>query len=156
MLRREWQALGAPLVATMAAPRGEPGAGSESALVLATLALCDFLGKRPAFIRLVMWEGLAGGAVSRSPWADVRGPLAGVARGLFADAKRQGDIDPALDDKQFLVTLLGAVAFYFAYAPALTDLFGGDPLTPQRLARRRRHVAQILALLAGGGSSGSK
>lgn len=156
VLRREWQALGSHLVGAMAtAGAGQRSeSGSESALVTATLALCDFLGKRPAFIRLVMWEGLAGGAISRSLWTDVRGPLAGVATGLFADAKRQGHIDPALDDKQLLVTLLGAVAFYFAYAPALTDLFGGDPLTPQRLARRKRHVADVLRMLAGDAAEG--
>lgn len=48
---------------------------------------------------------------------------------------------------QSALSLFGAVAGYFIYAPVLDGLVGGDPLSPDALARRRRHVVELASTI---------
>ena len=43
-----------------------------------------------------------------------------------------------------VVTLIAMTVFYFAAAPVLGELWGCDPLTPKRVAARRRAVLDFL------------
>lgn len=44
---------------------------------------------------------------------------------------------------QISISLFGAVAGYFLYAPVVAELTGADPLAPERLRRRRKHVIDL-------------
>jgi len=49
---------------------------------------------------------------------------------------------------QTALSVFGAVAGYFLYEPMLGAFLGTDPLAPDALARRRRHVLRLATLLA--------
>lgn len=49
---------------------------------------------------------------------------------------------------QAAISVFGAVAGYFIYAPVLAALLGEDPLAGDPLARRRKHVMALAALIA--------
>lgn len=55
-----------------------------------------------------------------------------------------GDDEAAL---QSAISLFGAVAGYFLYEPVLGPFLGMDPLSPDGLASRRRHVVQLASML---------
>jgi len=44
---------------------------------------------------------------------------------------------------QSALSLFGAIAGYFIYAPMLGELLGEDPLSPDALARRRAHIIEL-------------
>jgi len=108
-------------------------------------AFFDFAAGHPQFLRLLMWDSLSGSHISQSLWKDVRQPLFEQTLVLLgvrhANAKQRDAL------AQRIVTFLGAVAFYFAFAPALTDVFGADPLSPASLRKRRAHLHKLLAAL---------
>ncbi|MBW1881757.1 MAG: hypothetical protein JRJ84_25645, partial [Deltaproteobacteria bacterium] len=41
----------------------------------------------------------------------------------------------------------GAIAAYFLYEPVMADFLGEDPRSEARLARRRKHIINLAALL---------
>ena len=44
---------------------------------------------------------------------------------------------------QSALSLFGAIVGYFIYAPVIGELLGGDPLSPEALARRRAHIIEL-------------
>jgi AcrR family transcriptional regulator len=48
---------------------------------------------------------------------------------------------------QSALSLFGAIAGYFVYAPVLGELLGVDPLSPAALACRRRHIVELASQL---------
>ena len=104
----------------------------------------DFLVHRPQFVRLMMWEGLEGGEISQSIWKDIRGPLYIQMEFLIKQAQQEGLLDPDLDAAHFVVTFLGAISFYFGYAPTLVDMLHQEPYSKDALSKRK---AQLLRLL---------
>lgn len=133
VLAAQWAALSQSVVTAT-------GQSPLPPLEAATHAAFDFLGTHPEFVRLVMWEGLAGGKSSRSLWKQVRGPVASMAMGLLPGNDEQR--------RQLLVSLLGAISFYFAFASTLGDLLGEDPLAPAALARRKAHLVEMMAAVS--------
>ena len=136
VLTAQWQAFALDLVTAL-----QREATPQSALD----ALFDFVSTRPQFLRLVMWVGLAGGKASRAIWGHTRLPLFEQALVLLGGprlaAKRRATL------VQNAVTLLGATAVSFAFAPSLADVFGADPLTPAQLRARRAHLHALLAYM---------
>jgi TetR/AcrR family transcriptional regulator len=104
----------------------------------------DFMASHRDFVRLMMWEGLEGGEVSRSLWADVRGPLYVQIEFLAKQAQEEGFLDRNLDPAHLIVSFLGVISFYFAYAPTLFDILHKDPFDPAALAERKRQVLKLL------------
>jgi AcrR family transcriptional regulator len=124
----------APLVAWAVAPAPD-GAGLRRALGRAVADYLAFLLARPAFVRLVVWEDLAGGARLR----DTRPTASSIMADAFADVRRagrrRGTAPFAVDDAVLLF-----VALTFSLR-ANHDTFlagmGRDLADP---ATRRRHV----------------
>lgn len=104
----------------------------------------DFMAGHQAFVRLMMWDGLEGGEISRDLWGEVRGPLFRQATALLAEAQREGTLDPALDPGHLIISFLGVTGFHFAYTSSLGDLIGKDPLAPEAVAERREQVQRLL------------
>lgn len=104
----------------------------------------DYVAANPELVRLAMWEGLRGGKTSRSLWPTTRGPLFARAAALL-EARA-----PSLDGRQLLISLLGALSFYFAFAPTLGDALGIEPLSDKALAARKAHLHRLLEPLLSG------
>jgi hypothetical protein len=99
------------------------------------------------FVRLVMWEGLEGGAISRSIWTDVRGPLYVQVEFLIKSAQERGRLNPKLNPAHLVISFLGAVGFYFAYAPTLVDILHQDPFGKVALKQRKDELKLLLKSL---------
>jgi AcrR family transcriptional regulator len=107
----------------------------------------DFLAERPQFVRLMMWEGLEGGEISQSIWKDIRGPLYVQMEFLIQQAQQEGLLDANLDAAHFVVTFLGAISFYFGYAPTLVDMLHEEPFSKAALEKRKFQILRLLANL---------
>jgi AcrR family transcriptional regulator len=99
----------------------------------------DFYAANPWLPRLHTWETL--------DFAD--GPVPNEAERTqkyrhhvdqIEEAQEAGAIDPALDPRQTLVTLIGLVEIWFASPQTARMICGGNPYTPKALKERRAHV----------------
>lgn len=97
-------------------------------------AYFDFLAEERQMQRILLREVLDGGA-ERIPK---------LIRPLRARLREQFGGEAAL---QSALSLFGAIAGYFIYAPVLGGLVGDDPLAPAALARRRRHIIELASTL---------
>lgn len=113
-------------------------------------ALFDSMVEQPHFPRLMMWEGLEGGALSRDLWSDTSGPMFAMVEAAIQDQQARGRLDPELHPGHLVVSFLGAVCHYFAYAGSLADLVGAPPLSPPALAERRRQLLLLMASVLDG------
>lgn len=124
--------------------RDESPADTRELLVAVLGIFYDFMAGHQVFVRLMMWDGLEGGEISRDLWGEVRGPLFRQATALLAQAQRDGTLDPALDPGHLIISFLGVTGFHFAYASSLGDLIGKDPLSAGAVAERREQVIKLL------------
>ncbi len=115
---------------------------SEELLLEAISIFHEFIGGNPTFIRLLMWDGLEGGKVSRSLWKDIRGPLYQRMEALVIGAQENGILPRELKPDHLVVSVMGEISFYFAYANSLRDIFGRDSLQPEAVEERRRQVLE--------------
>jgi hypothetical protein len=56
------------------------------------------------------------------------------------EAQRAGAVDPDLDSRQTLVSLIGLIHIWFAAPQTARMICGGNPYTKEALKRRRAHV----------------
>ena len=101
-------------------------------------AYFDFLAEEHDFQRLILREVLDSGE-----------GIGGYAQRYVAPmgalfAQRFGDADATV---QAAISLFGAIAGYFLYSPVLAELLDDDPMSPERLAMRRRHIMSLADLL---------
>jgi AcrR family transcriptional regulator len=101
-------------------------------------AYFDFLAEDHELQRLLLREVLDRGENVRELAARYVQPL----RALFDRYFGSGE-----EAMQLAISLFGAVAGYFLYEPFLGAFVGADPLAPDVLARRRRHVIRLATLL---------
>ncbi len=104
----------------------------------------DFIASNQNFVRLMMWEGLEGGEISRSIWKEVRGPLYIQMEFLIKQAQSEGSLDSQLDPAHLVISFMGAISFYFAYASTMEDILGEDALTPQALKKRKSQLLRLM------------
>lgn len=125
-------------------PHAKPLTSRE--LLLQALEISfDFLATNLGFVKLMMWEGLEGGHVSRSIWKDVRGPLFAQIEFLAKEAQREGILDTEIDTAHLIISFLGVISFYFAYASTLHDMLKQDPLSEKGLKERKEQVIKLLS-----------
>ncbi len=117
---------------------------SKELLIQALEIFFDFIASNQSFVKLMMWEGLEGGHVSRSIWKDVRGPLFAQIEFLAREAQREGVLDPSIDTAHLIISFLGVITFYFAYAPTLYDMIQKDPTSEKSLKERKEQVLKLL------------
>jgi TetR/AcrR family transcriptional regulator len=106
-------------------------------------AYFEFVAAHPNYPRLFQREVMGPGPQLRSMIHENFRPLhlrltetirAGTQRGEFR----------RVDPQQTVLTLIAMTVFYFAAAPVLAELWDCDPLTPQRVAARRRAILDFL------------
>lgn len=124
--------------------RKEQEISAKELLVEAVSVYFDFMAGHQEFVRLMMWEGLEGGEISRSIWRDIRGPLYVQMEFLIKQSQEEGILDKQLDPAHFIMSFMGAISFYFAYAASLIDILGEDPLKPEALAKRKVQLVRLI------------
>jgi TetR/AcrR family transcriptional regulator len=137
---RAWEAMRESFASVAVGPTA---LSAEDAMLLPLGAFFDFLVDHPSFVRLMMWEALEGGHISKSIWRELREPVFRELEALVRAAQARGALGAEVDPAHLVISLMGATTFYFAYAPTLEQVFGRKPLGAPALAERR---AQMLAL----------
>ena len=97
-------------------------------------AYFDFLVEERQMQRLLLREVLDAGGGRLS---ELVRPLHGLLTEHFGD---EAAVQSAL-------SVFGAIAGYFIYAPVLGELVGADPLSPDALARRREHIIHLVSTI---------
>lgn len=128
------------------APRRRPP-GARETLLESLEILFDFFAAHQTFVRLLLWEGLEGGAISRSIWREVRGPLFVRFETLLRGAQQAKILDDRLNPTHLIIDFLGAISYYFAYAPSIQDMLGKPALSASALAERKQEVVGLLECL---------
>ncbi len=117
---------------------------AKTLLLKSTEIFHDFCASHQEFIRLLLWDGLEGGAVSRSIWEEGRAPLyeqiVSLVKGVQSKGLKLGEIQA----DHLVVSFLGSMLFYFAYANSLSDIFGNDPLDKNILETRKDQILKQL------------
>ena len=145
---QQWQALEA-WFAVRLSQSSQGGAfplNNEALLDEALTIFHEFIAHNQTFVRLLMWDGLEGGVVSRSIWKDIRGPIYYRMESLIQMAQAAGVMSPELKPSHLIVTFMGAISFYFAYANSLEDIFHKPPLSAEMLAERKDQVMKVFHL----------
>jgi AcrR family transcriptional regulator len=102
----------------------------------------DFHAANPWVPRLTLWEGLDFGAKPVPNEAERKKHLAEhVAQ--IEEFQRGGFVDPALDARQTLVTLIGMVQVWFSLPQVARMVAGGNPYSPESLRKRRAHLVDV-------------
>lgn len=101
-------------------------------------AYFDFLAEDQELQRLLLREVMDRGEGARELAERHVQPLTSLFEAHFG--RRE-------EARQLAVSLFGAVAGYFLYAPLLGAFLGAEPFSPDALARRRRHVVSLATLL---------
>ena len=120
---------------------GESGGWEQAERVL--VAAFEYFEKHSEFVRLTRREAIDGGPMLSQELGAVLRPMFDRAVAFLEremDAGRLRRYDAA----QLLLTGYGAVLSYLSDAPFIGDLIGHDPLSPDALAARRRHVLDLL------------
>lgn len=107
-------------------------------------AYVDFLRDNQAFSRMVQRE-IAGGRHLDKILAHMT-PLFASGAVLLEQAypaTRSGE----LAGSQLLISFYGMVVTYFTYSPAVAGLLATDPLSPESLALRKRHLRRMADLV---------
>jgi len=102
----------------------------------------DFHAANPWVSRLMSWEALDFGGKPVPNEADRKKHL-GEHVAQIETFQREGVIDPDLDARQTLVTLIGMVHVWFSLPQLARMIAGGNPYSPDALKRRRAHLVQV-------------
>jgi TetR/AcrR family transcriptional regulator len=114
---------------------------AEQALVVRAMDfLFDFAVEHLIFLRIILWDALEGGKVTRSLWSDSRAPLYQEISMLLMAAQQQGLIPPEFKINHLIATSLGMLSFYFTFANSLQEVFPPDPMDPTALAERKQQM----------------
>jgi AcrR family transcriptional regulator len=125
------------------------GTAEQSLILEAVKFLFDFAVDHPSYNRIILWDALEGGKVTRSLWKEIRQPLHQAIAALLQAAQVHGLIPQELDVNHAIITSLGMISFYFTFANSLQEMFGQDPLSPKAIAERKEQVILSFKRLAG-------
>jgi len=145
---QQWQALEAWFAVriTQSSQGGAFQLDNENLLNEALTIFHEFIAHNQIFVRLMMWDGLEGGGVSRSIWKDIRGPIYFRMEALVQAAQAASLMTKELKPDHLIVTFMGAISFYFAYANSLEDIFHRPPLSQEMMNERKEQVMKLFHL----------
>ncbi len=96
----------------------------------------DFIESHTLYPRLIQQEV----ARRSGRLGQIRSNLAQLSRAVGALLDEFTPNNGPLATRHFFMSVSGMVINYFTYAPALGELWGADPLSPDMLKERREHV----------------
>jgi AcrR family transcriptional regulator len=105
----------------------------------------DYHAAHPQLVRLLLWEGLAGGPVADA--ANRTAHYQDKAR-AYAAAQRAGVLDGDLDPEHLVFMIIGLAAWWAAAPQVARMLTGADDSDPAEHARRRASVIRAAERLA--------
>ncbi len=131
-----------PLSAALGQRLAEAGPNLRSALEAFVGALLELLSANPWFPQLWLREVLSeGGQLRRRLVERIAPPVARRVRELVQQAQAQGRLNPDIEPRLLLVSLIGLTVFPLAAQPIWRALFPSDDITTDSL---RRHVLALL------------
>ena len=132
-----------PVVAQMRAPVMQAGDGDIAGLVAGFVhGIGTVVGEHPWLPTLWVREILCEGGALREVMIRQVGPLLPtMMAGRFAAAQQAGQLNPDLDPRLLMVSLIGLTMFPLASAPIWLQLFGADDIDFNDL---RRHTLVLL------------
>ncbi|HEU5451067.1 MAG TPA: TetR/AcrR family transcriptional regulator [Terriglobales bacterium] len=108
----------------------------------------DFASSSPMLPRLMQHEMLRAGLQASPHLKHIAQtyfrPTFGRLAAVLVEGVRAGEFRN-LDPAQTIPSMIGVVVHYFSSLPVITAVLEGDPLTPERLARRRAAVLDFVA-----------
>lgn len=107
-------------------------------------AYMDFLRENSSFWKMVQREVAGGQHVDRI--VQHTAPLFELGTALLEQAWPACRTGP-LTATQLLVSFFAMIIGYFTYAPAVGGLCGEDPLSPEAIEARKRHIEHIADLV---------
>ena len=132
-----------PVVAKMRAPVMQAGNGDVAGLVAGFVhGIGTVVAEHPWLPTLWVREILCEGGALRDMMIRQVGPLLPtMMAGRFAAAQQAGQLNPVLDPRLLMVSLIGLTMFPMASAPIWRQLFGADDIDFNDL---RRHTLVLL------------
>jgi TetR/AcrR family transcriptional regulator len=103
----------------------------------------DFMAAHPNYPRLFQQELIGGGPRLGAMVSEYFRPLHHRLVATIREGIRQGEFR-RVDPQHTVLTMIAMIVFYFSAAPVLTELWQCDPLTPPRVAARRRAILDFL------------
>jgi TetR/AcrR family transcriptional regulator len=108
----------------------------------------DYVANHPLYPRIVQGEMMRAGRggtphLERIAKQYFR-PLFNSLAGLLKTGAAGGEFR-SVDPLHFIPSMIAMIVFYFTNAPVMRIMTGGDPLSPERVARRRAAVLDFIA-----------
>jgi TetR/AcrR family transcriptional regulator len=105
----------------------------------------EFLAEHPSFVRLIAYENLNRGRVARRlKLTGQKAPIITALRAAMRAGQAHGKFRGRLDVNQLLISIFGLCFFYFSNQYTMKEFLGPGGLPRRRLARRVRHVVDLL------------
>ncbi|KRA52073.1 TetR family transcriptional regulator [Pseudoxanthomonas sp. Root630] len=132
-----------PVIGQLRAPLLQAGDGDVAALVAGFVhGIAGVVQQHPWLPTLWVREILCEGGALRDMMINQVGPLLPkMMAGRFAAAQQAGQLNPDLDPRLLMVSLIGLTMFPMASAPIWRQLFGADDIDFNDL---RRHTLVLL------------
>jgi AcrR family transcriptional regulator len=149
--RKGWEELQTwfTLELSRSASRNLTALDDEALLLDAIRIFHDFISGHQLFLRLLVWDGLEGGAMSRSLWKDLRGPIYRQLEALVLDAQQKGVLPADLKAGHLIISFMGAISFYFSHAHTMVDIFQKNTLSPEAIEERKEQIMALFQRIMG-------
>lgn len=116
------------------------GAVVKKLIVESVKILNAFIADNLVFQRLVTWDALEGGKVTRSLWEDMRKPLVDHFHNLIKLGQDIGIISKEFDPAHVLISILGMVTFYYIHSNSIEEIIQVKPLDSKTLQAREKQI----------------
>ncbi|MDQ3038675.1 MAG: TetR/AcrR family transcriptional regulator [Pseudomonadota bacterium] len=131
-----------PLIMKLREPVAQAGADMPSLIAGFVQGIGNVVRQHPWLPTLWVREVLCEGGALRTLTVETIGPqLPRIMVQRFADAQARGALNPDLDPRLLMVSLIGLTMFPLASAPMWRQLFSAEDVTPDDL---RHHTLTLL------------
>lgn len=103
-----------------------------------------FLAQNPHFARLMAWEALQGGVHARKVLPAIWGEGLERLKAILEQGMSQGVFRPDLDLRQLLTSINALCSYYFINKDILSTLWDIDPVQPDMLEKRLKHILDLV------------